>query len=220
MNNEINYDILIESEDKLIKEFEDFVKHSIVVQKKIWKILFKEIKTQEDYELVQSLEEESNFMQKNLLDDAIWTISKAQPRANHLRFVIALIYSTKDIERSIDTAFEIFRTSKYTKDYKFTDFKGIVKLYIDLIVKIEPLIGSNYKDNAEKVKLERVKFNEKFYKYVTEITHNLKHQGASSKFLYQCSSICKSISLVSTHYLNAFSNFKYIKHSSSKTKRL
>ena len=220
MNNEINYDILIESEDKLIKEFQEFVKHSVIVHKEIWKILFKESESPKDYEYIKSLEEESNFMQKNMLDDAIWTISKDQPRANHLRYIIALIYSTKDIERSIDTAFEIFRTTKYTKEYKFKDFKDIVKLFLDLITKLEPLIGSNYKENVEKVKAEKIKFNESFYKYVGEISHNLKHEGVSSKFAYQCSSICKNISLATVHYLNSFSNFKYIKSSSSRTKRL
>ena len=48
------------------------------------------------------MEEQSNHFEAEILDDCIWTISKYQPVANHLRFVISIINSIKDLERMAD----------------------------------------------------------------------------------------------------------------------
>ncbi|MGL5630679.1 MAG: PhoU domain-containing protein [Mycoplasmoidaceae bacterium] len=216
-----NYDIVIETEDKIFKEFQEYVSQSILVHHEIWNIIFKKRKNEADLERIDNLEEEANFLQKNLIDDTVWAISKAQPRANHLRYIIALIYSIKDIERLIDTGFEIFRATNYTKDYDFNEFKTIVSLYLKLLIKLEKYMGVNYKENIERIKLEKNKFDEKFYSEANNISHELKHQKIPSKISYQCSSIIKNINIASTHYFNAFLNFKYIKHqrlSSKKTK--
>lgn len=64
---------------------------------------------------------ESIIEQKNhLKDDCIWIISKDEPRANHLRYIIAILYSIKDLERVSEYAYNIFsliHKYKFSKTY-------------------------------------------------------------------------------------------------------
>ena len=49
---------------------------------------------------------------RDVKDDCIWIISKDQPRANHLRFIVAILYSARDLERIAEQAYNIVWYSK------------------------------------------------------------------------------------------------------------
>ncbi len=44
---------------------------------------------------------------RDIKDDCIWIISKDQPRSNHLRFIVAILYSSRDLERIAEQAYNI-----------------------------------------------------------------------------------------------------------------
>jgi phosphate transport system protein len=55
------------------------------------------------------MEDISNHSEAQIQDDCIWSISKNEPLANHLRYLIAIINSSKDLERMSDYAVSAMR---------------------------------------------------------------------------------------------------------------
>ena len=58
--------------------------------------------TNDIYKQFQTNENKSNHMEADILNETIWSISRNQPVANHLRFAISIIYSISDLERIAD----------------------------------------------------------------------------------------------------------------------
>jgi len=65
------------------------------------------------------------------MDDCVWIISKNQPVANHLRFIIAVLNSIQDLERMADY---IVSAAKFFLTHKKLD-KDINKLIITVLEK-------------------------------------------------------------------------------------
>ncbi len=103
----INYGTLRQSEKELIQKFYDYLEHANQMHLSILKALHSEPGSPEWTETigrVQDMEKESNITHADLLDECTWIISKEQPQASHLRFVIAIINSINDLERICDYA--------------------------------------------------------------------------------------------------------------------
>ncbi len=113
-----NYQLVKTSEKDLTQHFLKFYNHVRNEWKKLISIL-KENKTisDENYKMFKRMENKSNHMEADILDESIWSISRNQPVANHLRFVISVIYSISDLERMADyviNCVNIIRQNKLT----------------------------------------------------------------------------------------------------------
>lgn len=98
-----NYGLVRTSERELTQKLLKFYRHV----KKSWLSLITLISkhakiTNDIYKQFQNNENKSNHMEANILNETIWSISRNQPVANHLRFAISIIYSISDLERMSD----------------------------------------------------------------------------------------------------------------------
>ena len=89
-----NYGLVRTSEKELTQRLLKFYRHV----KKSWLSLITLISkhtkiTNDIYKQFQANENKSNHMEADILNEAIWSISRNQPVANHLRFAISIIYS-------------------------------------------------------------------------------------------------------------------------------
>ena len=102
----INFNTLVKSEHDLKRLFCLFYKHVIIT----YDYLLEKVKSNQGLTPIQfasmvSKEEKANNFEAKILDEANWIISKDMPRAAHLRYLIAIIRSIKDLERMGDFAF-------------------------------------------------------------------------------------------------------------------
>ncbi|MCQ2747891.1 MAG: hypothetical protein MJ223_01255 [Mycoplasmoidaceae bacterium] len=99
----INFDTLKTSEENLQNMFLKFFDHVIVSQQYLLNE-FKKAKSlsKDKYEHILDAEKKANQYEAQILDETSWIISKDMPRAAHLRYLIAIIRSIKDLERMAD----------------------------------------------------------------------------------------------------------------------
>lgn len=98
-----NYGLVRTSEKELTQKLLKFYRHV----KKSWlnliTLISKHTKiTNNIYAQFQENENKSNHAEADILNETIWSISRNQPVANHLRFAISIIYSISDLERMAD----------------------------------------------------------------------------------------------------------------------
>lgn len=217
----INYNSLIGSETKLKEYFFNFIELNYSLHKKVWELILKGKLNSETMEELLHNEEMSNNLEKDILDECVWIISKDQPRASHLRFIISIIYSAKDLERISDYAINIakpFLEVKLNKEEKYL-FGNISDEYISAMKKIISLIkkentASYYQEGKQVKKAFSDFYANEFKKIIKEHKNNFKHLD---KILY----VLKSIDRTIDHFFNVFTNFKFVRSDSiSKTKNI
>lgn len=107
-----NYSTLKSAETELTKRFYDYIDHTRQMHETALKALVA-IRDGQDYlphtQRVYAMERVANLTKADILDEATWTISREQPRASDLRFLIAIICSITDLERICDYAKGIAR---------------------------------------------------------------------------------------------------------------
>lgn len=161
-----NYNTLITSEKNLKKMVVEFLDYSFKTHTKLWNYIY----SQEDgHKLIDSIStnvKESEQMERDLVDECIWTISKDDPRANHLRFIISIIYCSKDIEKSTSYSLSIAKTfvRKQISNEQILMIKHLTETYLELFQKYIKL----YKE--KKVK-DIFDLTEKMYFDFIEYTH-------------------------------------------------
>ncbi len=134
-----NYNILLKSEKKLKELILSYLLLAHEIHFKLWNDIDKY--TEEDkIKILDNTERRLNrskLMEDELLDECIWTISKDDPRANHLRFIIFIIYSAKDISRSCEYAKSIAKIIvRNNFDKLIVDsLKNIANFYLNYIEK-------------------------------------------------------------------------------------
>lgn len=113
----INFDTLKASEDNLRKMFLRFFNHVLQSQDYLYK-KFKASKklTPLQYAHILANEKKANKFEAQILDETSWIISKDMPRAAHLRYLIAIIRSIKDLERMGDFVERVATTLQHQKD--------------------------------------------------------------------------------------------------------
>ena len=106
----INFDTLKTSENNLRKLFLKFYSHVLASQDYLYKqfATSKKISAQ-TLQYIVTKEKIANQYEAQILDEASWIISKDQPRATHLRYLIAIMRSIKDLERMGDFVERITR---------------------------------------------------------------------------------------------------------------
>ncbi|MBR3259388.1 MAG: hypothetical protein IKG09_01360 [Mycoplasmataceae bacterium] len=180
-----NYNILLKSEKKLKKLLFSYLFHVYEIHQKLWRDTEKYIGQNENLILdnIERRLKRSSDAEDELLDECIWTISKDDPRANHLRFIIFIIYSTKDLSRACEYTQSIGKIivrnnfSKKTIDI----IKPLFKLYLKHIEQIIEL----HNDEMENFNLENFddltsQFEEKF----EEIQKEIKKQFSNDEFIH------------------------------------
>ena len=148
-----NYNSLITSEKNLKKMVFEFLEFSLSTHTKLWKYILRE---EDGHKIIDSIAvrvKEAEQKERDLVDECIWTISKDDPRANHLRFVISIIYSAKDI--AIATSYSL-AIAKMVQD--------LSKNYLELLQKYIKI----YKDKKIKDIFEQT---EKMYSEFIELSH-------------------------------------------------
>lgn len=96
----VNYGLLKESENEIMGEFRIFYDYIIEIQSTLYNSLIARKDqniTEEDFDNIQSMVKKTEIMHNDLLSNCIWLIQKNEPRASHLRFIIAIVYSIKSL---------------------------------------------------------------------------------------------------------------------------
>lgn len=125
----INFDTLKTSEDGLRKLFLEFFNHVLESQDYLLKKFAssKSLSTVA-YNYIANRERIANQYEAKILDEACWIISKDQPRAAHLRYIIAMLRSIKDLERMGDFVERVSRILHQQKNIDDGIHREIVKL--------------------------------------------------------------------------------------------
>ncbi|MGL5732802.1 MAG: hypothetical protein ACRCXE_01920 [Metamycoplasmataceae bacterium] len=163
-----NYNTLIRSEKTLKKMVVEFLDYSLATHKKLWKYIHAK---EDGHKIVDSISvnvKESEQKARDLVDECIWTISKDDPRANHLRFIISIIYCSRDIEKSVGYTLSMAKiyVRKQISHEQITMIKKIVENYIHLFAKFIEM----YKEKKIKELFDAA---EKMYFDFIEDTHHI-----------------------------------------------
>ena len=220
-----NYGLVRTSEKELTQNLLKFYKHV----KKSWLDLIRILThktniSNEDYKMLQKNENKSNHMEANILNESIWSISRNQPVANHLRFVISIIYSISDLERMadyvIDTA-NIIRQNKINKEaisiiresFKLS-YACMNSLLKNLETKDKIKIDPNF---AYKLANKILNFYRIKYKEINKKLSNIIFDKNTPK---QIEDVLSSISIITKysernvdHAVNILENFIYVRES-------
>lgn len=169
-----NYNILLLSEKKLKDLVLQFVSLVHEMHSKLWRDANKYIDSGDKGIIFDNCEKrvkKSQAMEDELLDECIWTISKDDPRANHLRFIISVIYSTKDIARACE-----YTSSIAKKMVRFDISKKMVEdmtiganMYLAHIEKMIELYKGGSEDKIEKYEEIYTKFEVDFEKQQNKV---------------------------------------------------
>lgn len=131
----VNYGLLKESENEIMGEFRVFYDYIIEIQSTLYNSLITckdQNITEEDFEGIQSMMKKSEIMHNDLLSNCIWLIQKNEPRASHLRFIIAIVYSIKSLLYISDGVVKIANFF-YKKKIIAELFKEFLTAYEDTI---------------------------------------------------------------------------------------
>lgn len=151
----INFDTLKTSEDNIRRMFLRFYEHVLVSQEYLLKCFKKRTRlTKLQYNHILANEKRCNQFEAEILDEASWVISKDMPRASHLRYLIAVIRSIRDLERMGD--------------------------FVERVA----TILQNQKDIDPEIKVLIVRIMQNSFNFVKEIYRNLKSGLHQSKYYY------------------------------------
>ncbi|MDR1234571.1 MAG: hypothetical protein LBJ97_00595 [Mycoplasmataceae bacterium] len=205
-----------QSEKQLQLEFLKFYDHVY----NTWRYIYKGIKDKKigskELEEVYRREDLSNHFEAQIQDDCIWSISKNEPMANHLRYIIAILNSIKDLERMADygvSAARFFVNNKITDEIRSLvadtlkgALTGIAKIYNSL--KVKPAI-----DTYKTCQHAHISFKNSYNKMLERLSGILKNRSVEQiERLFQGAIIIiKHIERLMDHVANISENFVFIK---------
>lgn len=100
----INFQFIKSSEHQLFKEFKHIYNYVIESHVFMYDTLVKKTDNMNlgfDQQIIDTIQfryKQVDIMINDLLSNCVWNIQKNEPRANHLRFIIAIINSLRDME--------------------------------------------------------------------------------------------------------------------------
>lgn len=161
---------------------------------------------------------------RDIRDDCIWIISKDQPRAGHLRFIIAILYSIKDIERMSEYAATIAKIL-HNEKLTITMINQSSDLFLKSIAFFDQIIKLLTTENVENYEEE---VNDLFHdfraNYKKFLTFSIK-EFSSKKFnknvvvqvehYFSFSIVIKYIDRIVDHAHSIYNNFMLIKGNSN-----
>ncbi len=116
----VNYILLKEKEQEIISEFLNFYDQTLKIIADFEEYLLenknKEVSLDDHlYDEIVDKVRKNELVGQDLLSNCIWTIQKNEPRASHLRFIIAIIYSIRNLNNITRYASKIFKWSNKEK---------------------------------------------------------------------------------------------------------
>ena len=220
-----NYVLVRTSEKELTQKLLKFYRHV----KKSWSNLITLISkhtkiTNNIYKQFQTNENKSNHMEADILNETIWSISRNQPVANHLRFAVSIIYSISDLERMADY---VMNSVNITKNNNFNEevldiIKDAYKLSYDCMNNLLKTLTTKDKikiDAALAYKLANKALNDYRIKH-KDITKRLSKVIFDKNTPKQIDEILSSVSIIIKysernidHAVNIIENFIYVRES-------
>ncbi len=192
----INFLSLEKSEIELKQSFVEFLKLCYKSHGEVCNFLKQEHLTKEDIETMHEYKIKAKEKKRDVRDDCIWIISKDQPRANHLRFIIAILYSVRDLERIVEQQYNIiwyFANSKLSNIYREiinetmtlskTIFKSMQKIFEqkdvtkhnDEVKKLAEDFKTNYRESLSKMMKSNKPTNDEELEYIYNFTIIMKY---------------------------------------------
>lgn len=137
----VNYGLLKESEIEIMTEFRVFYDYIIEIKVTLYDYLINSQNqniSEEEFENLIEMSKKSEILYNDLLSNCIWLIQKNEPRASHLRFIIAIVYSIKSLLHICDGIMKIakFFFKKKIMPELFQEFMHAYQDTIDLSKKI------------------------------------------------------------------------------------
>ncbi|WP_033159957.1 PhoU domain-containing protein [Mycoplasmoides alvi] len=224
----INYGTLKQSEKELISKFYDYLEHTYQMHLKVLEaldsyedLINKNKLLQEIYEM----EKMSNIIHSDLLDESVWIISKEQPQASHLRFVIAIINSINDLERICDYANNL---SKFL-DRNLTIYTPALKVLKNLenkaIINYQKVFDFFKQNDASEAHKYVLELQKKFWNeysmslktlkniYVNENEVFNNNNNNTTEYFIELILAIKNIERIMDHVMNVVNHFVFIKES-------
>lgn len=100
----VNYGLLKESENEIMFEFNSFYELVLNINNELYNYLMFNINNEnevmvndEQLDAIIDMTKRAEITENDLLANCIWLIQKNEPRASHLRFIIAIIHSIKNL---------------------------------------------------------------------------------------------------------------------------
>jgi len=213
----INFQTLRVSENNLRKMLCEYFEHIVFSQKKVLKYLKDKKITPERFQKVSDREKLANQYEAKILEEASWILSKDNPRAAHLRFIIAVIRSIRDLERMGDYVENLaiyFYKSKKIDTKMWTIAARALEQSIIVINAVYENMVSGPNQTPELYATKVIPLYKIFSrKYLTYLRQVGKIAFTSNKNktnnLYAFSAL-KNIERNCDHALNIFENFIYI----------
>ncbi len=220
-----NYGLVRTSEKELTQRLLKFYRHV----KKSWLSLITLISkhtkiTNDIYKQFQANENKSNHMEADILNEAIWSISRNQPVANHLRFAVSIIYSISDLERMADyvmNSINIIKNNNFNEEV-LDIIKDAYKLSYDCMNNLLKTLTTKDKikiDAALAYKLANKALNDYRIKH-KDITKRLSKVIFDKNTPKQIDEILSSVSIIIKysernidHAVNIIENFIYVRES-------
>ncbi len=100
----INFQFIKSSEHQLFKEFKHIYKFAVESHDFMYETLVKKTDNMNlgfDQNIIDTIQfryKQVDILINDLLSNCVWNIQKNEPRANHLRFIVAIINSLRDLE--------------------------------------------------------------------------------------------------------------------------
>lgn len=213
-----NYNILLKSEKKLKDLILSYILLMHEIHKKLWLDTNKYINDNLHiiFDNVERRLKRSKDMEDELLDECIWTISKDDPRANHLRFIISIIYSAKDISRSCEYAQSIAKiiVRNNINQNVIKNFMPFSKLYLEYIENVIKLNNGSSNNKIDLFDELNINFENKYEKFQKEINKNFDKDEVIQ---YQLNQISRLIFSVIEKLQSIFSTIFFSKSQSKTT---
>lgn len=215
-----NYESLKSSEQNLRGLFFDFYNHVIMIESKILeRFSSKKPFDEEILNQVKEWENKSNNFEAQIMDEACWIISKDSPKANHLRFIIAILNSIKDLERISDYMLYITKYMFYHQNLPIqaielitSAFKKAHEVSVEYLKLVDQKDYYKYYDKAVEIEADHQKhFNEIMVK-IAELLSPTKGVIVNES-IPGAIIVLKNIERSVDHSINIVENFVYIKQS-------
>ena len=163
-------------------------------------------------------------MEADILNETIWSISRNQPVANHLRFAVSIIYSISDLERMADyvmNSINIIKNNNFNEEV-LDIIKDAYKLSYDCMNNLLKTLTTKDKikiDAALAYKLANKTLNDYRIKH-KDITKRLSKVIFDKNTPKQIDEILSSVSIIIKysernidHAVNIIENFIYVRES-------
>lgn len=216
----INFFSLEKSELELKDNFMSLTSMCRKMYTKLTTMISNKVVTRDDLDKMDEYRNRITETRRDIRDDCIWIISKDQPRANHLRFIIAILYSIKDVERMADYAFTIAKilnkekiTSSMIKSMDSLLAKSIA-FYDSVIQKID---ADDMYECEENMYMMFDSFRNDYKAFlkesITELSSSINLANASKfvEYYFNYSIVIKYLDRVVDHALSIYKNFLLIR---------